>query len=193
MTVASVTRKGPKGRAHPTIGLISPSSHVLVKVVGATISASWSVTNTGGVTGLGHLDIFFPSTGTGFFGGDVSIPAGAAVTLSVSGAITSLAPGTYSGEVEVRASAPATVAAGGKHTFTLTISAGTTAPKFSVGQQVTYPTNSTIKYCGTITANQGMEQGVWVYQVAFTHPNIDPLANFIKEWLLEAGWNSCLL
>ena len=104
-------------------GLV-PSSHVLVKVVGQTISASWSVTNTGGVTGLGHLDIFFPSTGTGFFGGDVSIPAGGSATLSVAGVISSLVPGIYAGEVEVRASAPATVAPGGKHPFTLTVSGG---------------------------------------------------------------------
>ena len=125
MTVASVTRKGRKGRAHPTIGALSPSSHVLVKVVGATISASWSVTNWGGVTGSGALDMSFPGVAGLIFGPVMSIPAGATVILTVAGPTPSLAPGTYSGNVLVTPISPATVAPGGIHTFTLTVSGGT--------------------------------------------------------------------
>ena len=105
-------------------------SHVLVKAVGTTISATWSVTNTGGVSGLGALDMVFTPVGTpfspasvGFFGTLTSIPGGATVTLSVSGVITSLLPGTtYNAEVRIKAASPATVAPGGVHPFTVTIS-----------------------------------------------------------------------
>ena len=104
-------------------GLVA-ESHVLVKAVGDTITASWSVTNTGGTTALGFLDIFFPAPGSAFLGDAVSIPPGATVTLTVSGVISTLVPGTtYDAQVRVRAFSPATVAPGGVHDFTLTISA----------------------------------------------------------------------
>ena len=114
---------------------LAAGSHVLVKVVGNTISASWSVTNTGGVSAFGALDMVFTPVGTpfspasvGFFGALTSIPGGATVTLSVSGVITSLLPGTtYNAEVRVKAASPATVAPGGVHPFTLTIS-GSSGP-----------------------------------------------------------------
>ena len=102
-------------------GLVA-ESHVLVKAVGATISASWNVTNTGGAVAPGAwLDIFFPGTGTGFTGAGVSVPSGATVTLSVSGVITPIAPGNYAAQVRVRALDQSTVAPGGVHDFTLTI------------------------------------------------------------------------
>ena len=103
-------------------GLV-PGSHVLVKAVGTTISASWSVTNTGPAAG-GSLDIFFPAFGTGFFGGLTPIGAGATVTLSVSGTITTLPPGTHAAEVRVLGQLGATVAPGGIHPFTLTVTPG---------------------------------------------------------------------
>ena len=103
----------------------SPQAHVLTKAVGDTITASWRVTNTGGVSAFGALDIFFLTPGTGFFGALTNIPAGATVTLSVSGVITTLLPGTtYNAEVRVRAAAPATVAPGGVHPFTLNVVGG---------------------------------------------------------------------
>lgn len=107
--------------AHWKRGLV-PGSHVLVKAVGGTISASWLVTNTGGVFGLGFIEIFFPSVGTGFQGPGTDFPPGSAQTLNVSGVITTLAPGTYAAQVRIRAFAPSTVAPGGTHDFTLTIS-----------------------------------------------------------------------
>ena len=103
-------------------GLVA-GSHVLVKAVGGTITASWDVTNTGGAVSPGAwLDIFFPGTGTGFTGAAVGVPSGATVTLSVSGVITTLVPGNYAAQVRVRALDQSTVAPGGTHDFTLTIS-----------------------------------------------------------------------
>ena len=120
--VASVTGRGRNGRAHLVAGRRSPRSHVLTKAVGDTISASWSVTNTGGAVSPGAwLDIFFPGTGTGFIGASVAVPSGATVTLSVSGVITPIAPGNYAAQVRVRALDQSTVAPGGVHDFTLTI------------------------------------------------------------------------
>lgn len=108
-------------------GLVA-ESHVLTKLVGDSISASWSVTNTGGLAATGFLDILFLVPGTAFTGPAVSIPPGATVTLEVSGVISTLVPGTtYASQVRVRAFAPATVAPGGVHDFTLTISAPATA------------------------------------------------------------------
>ena len=101
-------------------GLVA-ESNVLVKRVGDSISASWQVTNTGGVTGLGFLEIFFPGTGTAFQGATSFIDPGATTTLTVTGNIGPIAPGTYAAQVRVRALAPATVAPGGVHDFTLTI------------------------------------------------------------------------
>ena len=119
------------------VALYAPSSHVLVKAVGNTITASWSVKNTGGVSAFGALDIFFLTPGTGFFGALTSIPAGATVTLSVSGVITTLLPGTtYNAEVRVRAAAPATVAPGGVHPFTLTISPTAGAILTAIGDPI---------------------------------------------------------
>ena len=113
-----VTGRGKTGRHR-----LSPRSHILTKAVGDTITASWGVTNPGGVSAFAALDIFFPSLGTGFFGVLTSIPAGATVTLSVSGTITALTPGTtYNAEVRVTPAASATVAPGAVHPFTLTIS-----------------------------------------------------------------------
>lgn len=104
---------------------LEAESHVLIKAVGSTITASWSVTNTGAVVAFGALDIVFPADGgIGFFGSLVSIPAGATVTLSVSGIFTALSVGTHTAEVRVKAAAPATVAPGGVHPFTVTITAG---------------------------------------------------------------------
>ena len=100
---------------------LHPQSHVLTKLVGDTISGSWSVKNTGGA-GFGRLDIFFPSLNTGFVGTATAIAAGATVTLSVSGVITTLVPGnTYAAELQVRAFSPGIVAPGGVHAFTVTI------------------------------------------------------------------------
>jgi hypothetical protein len=101
-------------------GLVA-QSHVLTKAVGATITASWSVTNTGGVAAFGWLEIFFPGTGGTFLGTTVQIPAGATVTLSVSGVISAIAPGTYAAQARVRAASPGTVAPGGIHDFTLIV------------------------------------------------------------------------
>ena len=101
-------------------GLVA-GSHVLVKVVGGTISASWLVTNTSGVRGFGGIDIFFPAFGTGFFGPTSEFAPGASMTLNVSGVITTLPPGTHAAQVRIVALAPATVAPGGTHDFTLTI------------------------------------------------------------------------
>ena len=113
-----VTNRNMQGKASLHAG-----SHVLTKAVGGTISASWQVTNTGGVGALAvWLDIFFPGTGTGFTGAGVSVPSGATVTLSVSGVITTIAPGNYAAQVRVRALDQSTVAPGGVHDFTLTIS-----------------------------------------------------------------------
>jgi hypothetical protein len=106
---------------------------VLTKALGPTISASWSVTNTGPVAGFGALDIVFPADGgIGFFSSLVSIPAGGTVTLSVSGVITNLAPGVHPGEVRVTPATPAT--GGGVHPFTLTISGAATANLSPNGQ-----------------------------------------------------------
>mgnify|MGYP001582591557 CR=1 FL=1 len=118
MPVDSVTGRGSNGHR----GGLSPRSHVLVKVVGDTINASWSVQNTGGVSAQGALDIVFPALGgIGFFGQLTSIPAGATVTLSVSGVITSLTPGTHGAELRAIAAAPATMGPGGVHPFTVTV------------------------------------------------------------------------
>ena len=127
MTVESVTRKGRNAGAQLVPGRISASSHVLVKVVGQTISASWSVTNTGGTSAQGALDISFPGVAGLIFGPVMTIPAGGTMTLTVSGPTPNLAPGTYSGNVLVSAVSPATVALGGIHPFTLTVSASVAA------------------------------------------------------------------
>ena len=113
-----VTGRGKTGRSR-----LSPHSHILTKAVGDTISASWDVMNTGGVSAFGALDILFPSLGIGFSGGLTNIPAGATVTLNVSGVITTLTPGTtYNAEVRAIAAEPATVAPGAVHPFTLIVS-----------------------------------------------------------------------
>ena len=128
MSIISVTARRRNGRA-----MLSPQSHVLTREVGNTISATWSVTNTGGVRGFGALDMVFTPVGTpfgpasvGFFGALTSIAVGVTVTLTVSGAITTLLPGTtYNAELRVIAATPATVGPGGVHPFTLTISVAT--------------------------------------------------------------------
>ena len=102
-------------------GLV-PGSHVLTKAVGGTISASWLVTNTGGVRAFGGIEIFFPAFATGFFGPTTDFPPGSAQTLNVSGVITTLPVGTHAAQVRIVALAPATVAPGGTHDFTLTVS-----------------------------------------------------------------------
>ena len=101
-------------------------SHVLVKAVGNTITASWQVTNTGGVGGWGDLIMEFINPPGGAFLGDAqSIPPGGTVTLTLFGVITTLVPGTtYASRLRVRAFEPATVGPGGVHDFTVTISAG---------------------------------------------------------------------
>ena len=101
---------------------LHPQSHVLTKLVGDTISGSWSVKNTGGVSGFGRLDIIIPSLGTGWIGSLTAFAAGATITLSVSGVITTLVPGnTYTMELQIRAANPGIVAPGGIHTFSVTI------------------------------------------------------------------------
>lgn len=102
-------------------GLVA-RSHVLTKLVGDTISATWNVTNTGGGSAQGAIDIVFLPSGNGFFGNLVNIVPGQTILLSVSGVITALVPGTtYQAEVRIRAALPATVAPGGVHSFTVTI------------------------------------------------------------------------
>ena len=121
MAVSNVT--GHRNGAALLARLLSPRSHVLVKVVGGTISASWDVTNTGGIAAFGHLTIASQATGGGVAGGDFLIAAGATLTLSVSATIVSIAPGSYPSKVILAALAPATIAPGGVHDFTLTIGA----------------------------------------------------------------------
>ena len=97
-------------------------SHVLIKVLGDTISASWSVTNTGDISGVGGLDILIIGPNVGYIGPNVSIPAGATATLAVSGVLASpLTPGSYTGQLRLTAVAPATVAPGNVHNFSITI------------------------------------------------------------------------
>ncbi len=109
--VASVTGRG--GRGQPA------RSHMLVKTVGGTISASWDVTNTGGGAALGWVEIAFPGQKTVFRGPEIQIPAGATMALTVSGVIA-LAPGSYRAQVRIRAMTPATVL-GGNHRFILQV------------------------------------------------------------------------
>ena len=103
-------------------GLVA-GSHVLVKAMGSTITASWDVTNTSGVSQVAKLDIVLIATGGGWFGTQVLIPAGAMVTLTVSGPITTLPTGTHAAEVRVTPTPPAT-APGGIHPFTITVTPG---------------------------------------------------------------------
>ena len=133
--VMSVTRGS--GRARLVAGHRAFMSHVLTKVVGDTISASWDVTNTGETAGLVLLDIFLPVLGTGWTGDTVSVAPGQTLKLTVSGVISTLVPGTsYAGQLRVRAFAPATVAPGGIHDFVVTI----TEPVVNTVLTVTSPT-----------------------------------------------------
>lgn len=103
-------------------GLVA-ESHVLVKRVGDVVFATWAVTNTGGVTAEGFLELFFTITDPlPWVGTKVSIPPGATVTLDIGRTVPLMASGTYAARVRVAATAPATVAPGGVHNFTLTIS-----------------------------------------------------------------------
>lgn len=104
-------------------GLVA-HSHVLIKIAGSTISASWSVSNIGGVSGTGFLSIAFPGLAGPILGGNVSIPAGGMATLTVSGPMPALAPGfTYDAQLVLNVEPPATVAPGGIHFFTITVPA----------------------------------------------------------------------
>ena len=194
--VASVTGRGRNGRAHLVAGRRSPSSHVLTKAVGDTISASWGVRNTGGVAGFGHLEFVFPSPGPGFYdvGPSISIPAGATVTLTISSLITIplVAGQIYAGELRVEALAPATVGPGGVHPFTLNISPDIPAPRFAVGDQVTWRPFPLRAYCGTILRVLGFFTDHWEYEVTFTHPTIAPVAT-LQEFVMTPGWDAdCL-
>ena len=102
-----------------------PRSHVLVKALGDMINASWDVTNTGGVEGVGFIDIVIPALGTvGWTGPGQRIPPGATRTLTLSGQVSTLTPGSYACQLRVRAASPSTVAPGGTHDFTITVPPG---------------------------------------------------------------------
>ena len=153
--VMSVTRGGRNRRGRLAASLRAPRAHALTKAVGDTITGSWSVTNTGGTPVLGFLDILFPGPGTAFLGPTESIPGGATVTLTVSGVISALVPGnTYDAQLRIRALAPATVAPGGIHDFTLTITAlpadlSVSGPAIING--LSDPPNVTVPAGGTLT------------------------------------------
>ena len=137
--VRYVTGEGRgNGRTHLVAGRRSPSSHVLTKVVGDVVFATWAVTNTGGVTAEGFLELFFTITDPlPWVGTKVSIPPGATVTLDIGRTVPLMASGTYAARVRVAATAPATVAPGGVHNFTLTIPAAAGAvisPSTAPGQ-----------------------------------------------------------
>ena len=170
-------------------GGLVPTSHILTKAVGDTISASWEVINIGDA-GLAALDIFFPSLGTGFFGALTSIPAGLARILTVSGVISTLVPGTtYNGEVRVTPAAPSSMANNGIHPFTLTISGGggTQPPAmFAVGDRVRWNVSG-FSFIGTV--QQTFWNGTWWEDFVVFDPGQagNPTDSWIRESLLVAA------
>jgi hypothetical protein len=119
--VARVTRSRGAGLG---ARLLSPKSHVLVKAVGGTINASWAVTNTGGADGFADLFMVFLVPGSFFTSTGSVIRPGATVTLTLSGVITTLVPGTtYAAELRIRQGTPSgTPIIVAVHPFMLTIS-----------------------------------------------------------------------
>lgn len=97
-------------------------SHALVKAVGDTITARWDISNTGGTDGFAFLQMVFIQPGSSFTGSGLFIPAGATVTLTLSGVINTLVAGqTYQAELRARTTSPGVVK-DGIHPFSLTIS-----------------------------------------------------------------------
>ena len=166
---------------------LGPSSHILTKAVGETIRASWDVISIGDA-GFAALDIFFPSLGTGFFGALTSIPAGLARTLTVSGVISTLVPGTtYNAEVRVTPAAPSSMANNAVHPFTLTISGVTQPPpKFAVGSRVRWIQANVV---GTVTQtffNPGSNE--WNYFVVWDAGQAgNPADGWFQESVLVAA------